>query len=417
MNTNKLNLNIALIRIYLIIMIFEGAIRYVLNIFDAAFLIYIKDAIIILLFILSIRKIELNKKSITMFIIFSISLVTGIIYVGNIKQIAFFILKVLMIFIVGMMQYKNIIEDFKRNTKFYKICYIVTITGVILNMFCTFPWEGLEYELSDDLIINASRAWSTGGVKRIAGFSRASYSVASQVVIFSLLIMSNIKRTYKRIIIYIITSYIIWITTTKGILIAYIIVAFTDLNFIKNRKNICKLIATAGIILMVGLPLFSTVCDPVFNFLKNNVEKTTYWRYISSFEARVKGTWPDSFEKVITEGNFILGKGFGGIGAAEQLFGVNTTTPGDNMFVYMYATIGITALIVIIWILLRLYKLKISEKEEKNIYNILLIIIFYGIISNIVEEPILCLCLGICVGYIMNYNTKRIGAKNENINS
>ena len=82
-----------LIKLYIIIIVFEGAIRYILNLFKLPELIYVKDFIIIVLTLYGIKRTKLGKEHfITLFII-SVSFIISMIYIGNFAQIMFFILK------------------------------------------------------------------------------------------------------------------------------------------------------------------------------------------------------------------------------------------------------------------------------------------------------------------------------------
>ena len=154
MKKEKLKLEVILFRSYIIITILEGLIRYLLSLVGLEILIYIKDLIIMVIFLLSLKQLKLSKTHIIGFAVISVSFITSLIYIYNIKQILFFVLKVLLIFLVGVLQYKNIINDFINNIKFYKLCYMIIIFGVILNNFVTLPWEGLSYSFGD-VTINA----------------------------------------------------------------------------------------------------------------------------------------------------------------------------------------------------------------------------------------------------------------------
>lgn len=393
----KKNIEIILLRIYIMMAILEGLIRYILNSKGLAAAFYIKDIIIVILFILALRKMKVTTKHIIGILFIMISFITSLIYINNIKQILFFLLKVLMVFLVGVLQYKNIIKDINENKKFYEICYIIVIIGIFLNNFITFPWEDLTYSIGNGIEVSASRFWTTSGIKRLSGFSRASFDAATHVVILSIIVKS--KNRKKNILNIVVSIIAIWLTTTKGLLIAYIILNIINSN-IFYKKLFKEILITVSIILMIVLPIFSLYCDNVFQYLKENLDSLVYKKYIASFEDRLKDTWPDAFYNVKQNGNIILGKGFGGFGVSESLYSdADTYTPGDNVFVYLYGTMGIISIPFLIWIVIKSYKL--NNSEYKIIYDILCIIYMYGIVSNILEEPILCLYFGCSIGYLI----------------
>lgn len=412
----SVNIETILIRIYLLIIILEAPLRYILNLVNLAVLIYVKDIIIVTLFFIYIKNNKMNKNYIIGMSLLLIPLIVSFIYIHNIKQIMFFILKIVMIFIVGCMEYKNIINDIKTSKKYYYICYTIIIIGVLLNTFITFPWENLNYSIGK-YDINATRYWTTNGIKRIAGFSRASFNVATQICIFSLITKIKTKKMSLKIINLCISVIAIYITTTKGVLISYIIVNLIDFGYM-YKKNIHKIIITIIAILMIILPIFSIISEPIFNYLKDNINSDIYIRYFASFEARIKNTWPEAFKMVKEDGNIVFGKGLGGVGVAESIYS-DSYTPADNLFVYLYSVIGIFSFLFIGWIILKMYKLEYLKLDEKFIIYILFIIFSYGIVTNILEEPILCIYFGVCIGYIINNKgPKQIKwRKNENISS
>ena len=288
----------------------------------------------------------------------------------------------------------------------------MTILGVYLNTFVNFPWEGLEYDIGNKTI-TATTQWSTLGQKRIAGFSRSSFNVASQIIIFAMLIQVDKKNNrFFKLLCCALTIGAIVLTTTKGLLVTCIIFYINDfLNIEKIKKIFIKIL----IIIMIILPIFSTVCEPLFDFLKENLEYEVYIKYFDSLKARLMEVWPGSFELLAKNGNGILGRGLGGIGASQYNFEVNLYSPADNMFVYLYVTFGVFSILIYYCIIDFINKTNFKNKSDYTniIYNTLLIICSYGIVSNILEEPLLCILFGGCIGFIF----RKIGRKNENINS
>jgi len=105
----------------------------------------------------------------------------------------------------------------------------------------------------------------------------------------------------------------------------------------------------------------------------------------------------------------------GGIGISQKIYENDLYSPADNMFVYLYVTFGIFSLLIYYYIIKFINKANLkNENYDIYIYNVLFIIFAYGIVSNILEEPILCILFGSCIGYIFKSNT---GGKDENINS
>lgn len=408
---NKMSIEILLIRIYILIIIFEGPIRYVLNMFGMTTLIYIKDFVLIVLIILGIKKIKFNRKSFIFFIMISTSFIISTIYIRDYMQISFFILKIFVPFLAGMLQFRNILEDMKNRKRFYIVCYIIVVLGVYINTVINYPWEGLEYELGNNKII-ATINWSTMGQKRIAGFARSSFNVATYIMVFAILIQSDKKKNkIIRAIYCIITISAIALTTTKGMLITAIVFYINDFL---NIEKIKKLLISALIVAMITIPIFSTICDPLFDFLRENMDYEIYIKYFNSFRDRLTNTWPDALQLATKHANIILGRGMGGIGVSQKTYEPDLYSPGDNMFVYLYVTFGLFSLLIYYWIIKFVKRIDFKNQDNIIVYNIIFIICTYGIVSNIVEEPFLCILFGSCIGYSLK---KSIGENNENINS
>ncbi len=398
MKKEKMNKEIILIRLYIIIIILEAPIRYMLNLYKYNNLIYIKDLIMLILLVLGLWKNKFNNGHIWIFIGASISCVVATIYVKNIKQIGFFILKIFVPFMVGILQYKNILNDFKQNKLFYEVCFWISVVGVILNSFIEYPWEGLAYDVGE-YDVSASWSWTTTGQKRIAGFTRTSINAAIVISIFLILIQLNEKNSkIKKIICCIIALYAIWITTMKGTLIAIILFYFINIFNINFNK---KMLINVLIIIMILLPIFSMICEPMFEYLEYHLDYKTYRRYFYSFRERLQGTWPDAFKLVESNGNIFLGRGFGGVGASQSYYEPDIRSPADNLFVYLYITCGVFSFILLYYIMKKVNEMDFKESDDIYVYNILVLICAYGIVSNIVEGALLGMLFGCCVGYML----------------
>lgn len=390
----KINLELLFFKLYILILIFEAPIRYILNKVGLAALIYAKDGIIIILIALGLKKMMFNRNHLIIFIITINSFIMATIYVGNYKQIGFFALKVLAVFLAGIIEYKNILKDIEENKGFYIFCFIVTTGGVIINNFISFPWEGVKYEIGNS-VITASKQWSSLGQKRLAGFTRNSINASTYIMFCAMVIQlnKNVKKPIK-IICCILTFYSIYLTTTKGMIISCVL--FYVINFFDFKFN-KKVVINVLIGFMILLPIFSTVCEPVFDFLKENLEYEIYTKYFDSFRDRLCNTWPKALKLATDHGNWILGRGMGGIDGSQSIYEHLLYCPADNMFVYLYVIFGIPSMLIFFCIIKKVNGMKFKSQEDIYLYNILLIVCSYGIISNVLEGSLLCLALGACI--------------------
>ena len=387
-------MKLRMIKCYFIIVFFEAFWRYLFGIVGISEAIYIKDVLIVFIFILSLKTIKINKKNSIIILTTLIALIVSRIYVDNIKQIIFALVKVILIFYVGLFNYKLILYDFNKNKKFYLCCLFLLITGVVLNNFTRFPWEGSSYTI-DGVTIEVSRYWETNGVRRLAGFSRTSFNGAVYIAILAIIYYVN-KEKYSKLDIgtLILIAGVIYMTTCKGVLVA--LLAIILYKFLNNNYLFAKVCCLIAIFVMVFLPLFSLISEPIFEELKDTMEQEDYVRYVASFEDRCLNVWPNVFDFITTEGDPIFGRGIGGIGSAQGYYG-SESYPPDNLFLYLYGTFGIMCIVYIILP----YK-NVFIKEEKS--NMLLVafalfIFTYSCVNNTFEEPIICILLGMLTGY------------------
>ncbi len=290
MSNKKIDIiKLNLIRIYFIIVFFEAFFRYIFQTLGLVQAIYIKDAIIMFVFLLSIFKIKISKRFFGLLFVCFISILMGIIYIDNSKQIVLGILKILMIFWNGFFNSELIFNDIKNNQKFYKICFGMLCFGILLNKFVSFPWEGME-AIVDGIGITTSRAWTTMGIKRVAGFSRTSFNAATYVVICGIISLYKSKKSKKLYLLFFMLL-IIYLTTTKGVLIS--IIFLLGYILFKEKKAYAKYICIGMLSIMIFFPIFSLKSESVFRDLRNSMNQITYIKYLSSIEERCIKTWPN----------------------------------------------------------------------------------------------------------------------------
>src|SRR6188768_3796988 len=66
------------------------------------------------------------------------------------------------------------------------------VAGVILNTFVKFPWMGATFEVLGQEA-QVARDWTTNGIERLAGFSRASFTAANEIALFSMVLAARAR--------------------------------------------------------------------------------------------------------------------------------------------------------------------------------------------------------------------------------
>ena len=101
-----------------------------------------------------------------------------------------------------------------------------------------------------------------------------------------------------------------------------------------------------------GLSALIGICLPFLGRIVS-VNPTTYIEeiFLSSIDIRLTATWPDAILFITNQGNLILGRGLGSIGASQIYFEPAYYNPPDNMYISLYASFGIGMFVfVCIWV-------------------------------------------------------------------
>jgi hypothetical protein len=268
------------------------------------------------------------------------------------------------------------------------IFYLVVIIGVYLNVFKQFPWEGLTYDVIGQTI-EGTREWSTFGVKRVAGFARASFNTAIQLIILAIFLISYLENKWIKVFLWLLAGPAILLTTSKGILMVYVILSLFLIIYkiVPNFNNIYQKLLIIPILLMIILPVYAYFYydqNVSQDFLKNPLLWTMHQRM---------EIWPDNIAFLRKSGDTILGRGIGGVGMSQYIFEKRYALPGDNLFIYGFGYFGILSIIYFLYI----YKLVQNINLKNNLfpYLLLMVLFFYGIVSNVIEDSFFMIFLGI----------------------
>lgn len=276
------------------------------------------------------------------------------------------------------------------------LLWLVVVAGVLANQLVEYPWEGFGYSVGD-LDVEGSRQWyATGGGKRLAGFSRASFDAAVQVQLMGILLAIQTRSRLLRTLVWALTIAAILPTNSKGILMVAAvmtpIVLFRGVLPESPLRALPALFGAVGLALPMATLVFtfsSPLSDP---FLAN----ATF-----SFYDRLNYMWPEAWSLLDEKGHVLLGRGIGGIGTAQNYFEPALFNAGDNLFMYWFVVFGWAALPGFLLILLRTLRLRpFRDPEEMRIYCLLLATLVYGTMTNIVENAIFALVTGVVIRWL-----------------
>ncbi|MBY0428190.1 MAG: hypothetical protein K2Q32_03125 [Alphaproteobacteria bacterium] len=304
-----------------------------------------------------------------------------------------------------------LITTFKLQDEFKKqivIWWLIATVGVLLNSQIKFPWIGESYQVLGQTVQTA-RDWTAIGFDRLAGFSRASYAVANQIAIFSMVILTMRISLLKKLVVWTISAVAVYLTTTKITLFIMIIVPIlTGLVGYFQRKSqqptptrqtiqLAFVIITVLASLMVLLPVFSLTSRSSIS----TGQSLGFISFDSLFE-RMWRMWPDAWNLIFSDSNPILiifGRGLGGIGTPQMFYEALKQNSADNFFVYIYVTFGMMSVFFIRYLVINIKKWATTRNATFQTYFALTVTtIMIGITANIVENATALLVLGLLLG-------------------
>jgi hypothetical protein len=243
-----------------------------------------------------------------------------------------------------------------------------------------------------------SRQWSSSGIDRYAGFSRASFSAASQLLILAIWLVVTGKRSVVKLLIWFTAGLGIVLTNSKGPVAAWLIVSlFFSTGKIMRYGRIWRRLWVSilyfTLICVIVLPL-STL---VYRY-ESQLNSYTDLSLFASFVDRLYSMWPSSLGLLGGGLDWVTGRGLGGIGSAQMFFERDKYLPGDNVFVYLAVTIGVPAACLSLMILAKRVSSFLRHSENGVlVFAIFLFTVIYGLVVNVIEDPLLAFFLGVVV--------------------
>ena len=287
-------------------------------------------------------------------------------------------------------------QHWARVARFVPWLWLVAVTGVLLNLRVEYPWEGFGYDLGS-LEVEGSRQWyADGGVKRLAGFARASFDAAVQVLLIGVLFALGTRRTLLRAVLWGATIAAILPTNSKGVLLAAVVLG----PIVLAGRVLPPTLLRALPAVFGGFALALPISTLLFMFdapLRDPVLANAAY----SFFDRLNDMWPKAWALLYDNGFFLLGRGVGGIGTAQTYFEPTLFNAGDNLFMYWFVVFGWVALPGFVFLLLRSIRIRPDgDPAQLRVYCLLLATLVYGSITNIVENAFSALICGMVVRYL-----------------
>jgi hypothetical protein len=371
--------------------VFEGMIRWILSQADLEPLVYARDAFLGLSAACGFIHAYLRgyKTSVRLVVILagSVALWT---FIGHHFDHSW------MQSLFGLKSYLPLFAGLLTSRSFFKspasrsilwLLWMIAVAGVVLSALVDLPWKGAIYAIGDQEV-EGQKEWTINGVDRLAGFARSSIDAAVQIGMLGVVLM-RYSRGSIRAIVALASIGAIALTTARGELIGFVFGAATLLTCLSPwlrqfRKILVPMPLAPALAVMVCMYIPSSL--DVIGHLGSTGMLTT-----DSFVARGEAIWKDAWDMQIHRGSIILGRGIGGIGAAQKLYEPRYYNPADNNFVFLVVTFGVAATFVITLLTLVYWTLSVVRTPLESALPLACAAVWFGIgvTSNCIEDEIL----------------------------
>lgn len=379
---------------FLAITTFEGALRFYAAKAGVPWVIYAKDVFLISAVALGVAHTFLtdlrNAAFWLVLALIVLGTVAGLVILPDPRQ-PLFAAKTWLPLLCGTLAGAAINGHFKAFQRICAVLWIAAVAGIIITAFWPAPWVGFVYEIGG-VEVEGSREWAIGGSVRSAGFSRASFDAAMQCVFFGSIAASS-RRLGLGTCIWLISAAAVVLAVSRTAMIALCVAA--ALYYVtRSILAVQRLSKPAILFLAAAIIALPFGAARYYKDVAGAADMTTIVS-TSSFEERALKTWPDGLALVSRGGNVITGRGFGGIGVAQQFFEPERFNPGDNLFVYLWGALGASGLMLMLFLTLRAWGAPMPLSPKRQIAMVVVgAFLAIGLTLNGIEAAVASLFLG-----------------------
>lgn len=372
--------------IYLATLIFEAPLRMLLAKAHLATLLYARDLLAIAIICLVLFSQHVSyKRNRDVLILLSYILITSFflsVAMGNNLFSAGFDAKIFLTSLMGVAASCYVEDQNPTLKKAVVAIFAITSLGIVANYFYgVFPWEGGEFESAFGTSAVSRVWWIEGGVRRLAGLTRTSTLAATAIGMTGAAIMLYWRNVIGRLIVFGIGMVAIYMTTSKGLLIAYTSAAFIALLSHNSplQKFAAKTITAAYFVLGLIAPFVSWFLD----YSANSIRQSP--RLLSSFADRVSQSWPDTLRNFQSWYQWVVGQGLGEVGISKELVSTKHVPPTDNMHLYMFCNFGLLGFALFSLFCFSVLA-SINRRGVTPAFAAIHVALGYGVVANIVDD-------------------------------
>lgn len=374
---------------------FEGPLRSLLNLFHLDFLIFVRDAVLVVAVILCVvSRVARNESCAALGIFFLLIGVHGFVSVVNLHSVVpmAYGLKLALPALCGFLACSAIYRPSRRVILAIAGIWVLVCCGAAYDKSITgdLPWVGVSVELGG-IDVSLARDWHTGAIKRVGGFSRSSIGLAVMLPLLSFMLLASLRN---RLILTIVCGVtlvgLVW-TTQKGAILGY---GFALLALVLSRPMMTLPLRLA----VVFSAAMVVVAPSVLIHFDMPRDQGTF--SFESFISRIEEIWPAAWHWI---GRYspLMGVGLGGIGGAQRLYAPDDFNPSDNMFLYLFANCGLMSLVYIAAVVLIALSARLRDYRRDSVVAASLVFLFgYGLVLSLLEDQIASMWFGATVGWL-----------------
>lgn len=364
----------------------ESPLRYGLHWLGAEFLIYLRDAALLLIigYALSHEILArcLGILTVTL-VVFGAHFCAGLLQHGDLARAAMGF-KLFFPFVAGLAMGPHLSRR-ALSARAFALAWLIVSLGILLDWAFELPWQGLRYTVLGQEV-EANRLWTTGGVERVSGFARQSYEAASQLLLAACGLVILQRPLFGALVI-IATLALIALTTSKGVFLAGSFVWLSTVMRGVTRSTIPQAVILSMVATSCIIMPWLAVADMV------SVRVACEDMIFGSLSDRIRNTWPDAIAHY-ERSSRILGGGLGAVGVGAGVHGA-TNNPGDNLFLYLLASCGPAAAAYLIVLAAGGLALRDARADrDRFLFLAVLSGFVIGLTANVVEATVLPFTLG-----------------------
>jgi hypothetical protein len=389
--------------IYIFTVAFEGPVRFVLSHLKIATLLYARDLIsmgvIFASLVLKRHHFQQQKIQLQLMIYLLVTTFFATVLLGNGFFSGLFAIKLFGTFLFGIAAYTSVLVYPTRFKYAIPLLFLVTIAGVAVNKFIVFPWEGGSFESAFGTTDMSRVWWIAGGERRLAGFTRASPVAAGIIAVMGGAMLMTVRQYWLRALIITSGAAGIYLTTSKGWVIAYAAIAGITTFPIKSglRDWSGKILLTFFYLFGLLAPLISWAVNPGYSFFRASPH------LLGSFADRISNTWPDTLKGFKHWYNWIFGQGLGGVGLPSLFSGRSASnyTVVDNLHLFLMGNFGLIGTVLFTLFYVRMLRHTNNQRSISNAaFAVAFMGISYGIVTNIADDSFSPIAIGIAWGLL-----------------